>query len=387
MFSEKRNGNLEQISNMITQSKSQLSKRNFSFVNVGWDDCSRGYGSSIGPNISDWSFKLKDGRILPFIRGPNYLDKTTTIRAKNIAIVVGNEKANGKLYPISFQHYLSNYGKYTPGVPDDTNLQASENELVTIRYIAVICPENEYGHSEIVPTSYNYQTKDRKNPKNIIGSSFHLGTGSRTDGPKCESVYLVKTNPDGFQENTYFRVTNEDKESEEQKKATHSCLGTRSTGIGRNRVMCFQIPRKQTETVQYRGAPPKTLFRGGGGVSKGNVSYGSSAGEHKMESKIKYERDKTQNITLTFAYYYTLPKSGKFNESEINDIMDTIDNSYTDIKSEWTGSLVNGEGYGKFKEKKPLVVLPEITEEDYVTYNQKITNFPKDLDSFLVFPS
>ncbi len=385
MFSDRKN-QTQQINNLIKKTQPELKKRNFSFVNVGWDDCSRGYGSSIGPNISDWSFQLKNGEILPFIRGPNYQDKTMTMRAKDIAIVVGNENSKGQLYPINFQQYLSNYGKYTSGVPDDTNLQASENELVTIRFISVIVPEDKYGTCELVPTSYNYQTKDRKDPKNIIGASFHLGTGSRTDGPKSEGVYLVKTHSNGFQENTYFRITNENKESDDQKKATKSCLGTRSTGLGRNRVMCFQIPRKQKKKVQYRGAPPNKIYRCRG-ISKGNVSYGSSAGEHQMVNGIEYERDKTQNVTLTFAYYYTLPQSGEFTESEINDIMDTIDKSYTDIKSEWTGSLVTGEGVDKFKEKKPLIVLPEIKEEDYLTYNQKVTQFPKDPSSFFVFPS
>lgn len=385
MFSNRKNQS-QQINDLIKKTQPELKKRNYSFVNVGWDDCSRGFSSSIGPNISDWSFQLKNGYVLPFIRGPNYQDKTLTMRAKDIAIVVGNENPNGQLYPINFQQYLSNYGKYTPGIPDDINLESSDNELVTIRFISVIVPEDEYGTCELVPTSYNYQTKDRKDPKNIIGASFHLGTGSRTDGPKSEGVYLVKTHSNGYQENTYYRITNENKETEEQKKATKSCLGTRSTGLGRNRVMCFQIPRKQKNKIQYRGCTSKTLFRGGG-VSKGNVSYGTSTGEHKMVNGIEYERDKTQNVTLTFAYYYTLPKSGEFNISEIEEIMNTIDKSYTDIKSEWTGSLVTGEGFDKFKKKKPLIVLPEIKEEDYLTYNQKITNFPKDNDSFFVFPS
>ena len=60
MFSDRKN-QTQQINNLIKKIQPELKKRNFSFVNVGWDDCSRGYGSSIGPNISDWSFQLKNG--------------------------------------------------------------------------------------------------------------------------------------------------------------------------------------------------------------------------------------------------------------------------------------------------------------------------------------
>ena len=386
---------------MATQQKNTMktineiiNKRNFQYVKVGWDDCSRAYGSSIGSNISDWTFKMKNGKILPFIRGPNYEDKTITLSAKDIAIVIGNDNVGAKLKTVSFQNYMENYGKYTPGVPDDVNLSASSDELVTVRYIAVICPEDEHGTCELVPTCYNYQTRDKKDPKNFIGASFHMGVGSRTDGSNCESVYLVKPNKDGYQENTWFRLTNSNKETEEQKKAVGSVLGTRSTGIGRNRVQCFQIPRKQVKKIQMRGGgKKKSLFRSFGtdthktrGISEANVSYGSSAGRHNMVNGITYERDKTQNATITFAYYYSSPQNGEFEESEINEIMDTIDKSYIDTKAKWIGSLVTGEGYGTFKSTKAPIKLPEITQEDYLTFNQKVTCFPKDIVDLQMFP-
>ena len=44
-------------------------------------------------------------------------------------------------------------------------------------------------------------------------------------------------------ENTWFRITDSEFETEEQKKAVGSVMGTRSTGVGRNRAMYFQIPR------------------------------------------------------------------------------------------------------------------------------------------------
>lgn len=420
MFSQKvqsvMNNNVEVVTNLKKSAKA-LEQHNLQIVSVGWDDASRAFNSSIGSNISDWTFKLKDGTILPFIRSPNFTDKTLTISAKDISLIVGNERPNGNLKAITFQNYLEHYGKYTPGVPDYVNLSSGPNELVNIRYIAVVVPESNRGSQEVVPTAYNYQTFSDKNPKNIVGASFHLGVGTTTDGAKEKNVYLVKTNttahtqsddscndidnPDhdslakylDYQEDTWFQITNEKCESKEQKKAVASILGTRSTGNpSRNRVQCFQIPRKQTkrliakglrslesdsdnETVRYRS------------INKGNVSYGSSAGKH-TKIKMKYERDVSQHVTITFAYYFTT-KDGNLTNDDISEISSTLKNSYTDTKSKWIGSLVTGEGEAtsEYSKTEPPIKLPELTQTDILQFNQKVTHFPKSDADVQVFPS
>ena len=425
MFSQQEqkvmNNNYEVVTNLKKSAKA-LEQHNLQIVSVGWDDASRAFNSSIGSNISDWTFKLKDGTTLPFIRSPNFTDKTLTISAKDISLIVGNERPDGSLKAITFQNYLEHYGKYTPGVPDNVNLSSGPNELVNIRYIAVVVPENNRGSQEVVPTAYNYQTFSDKNPKNIIGASFHLGVGTTTDGAQQKNVYLVKTNkaihdqfedsckeidieerdnPEqdslakylDYQENTWFQITNEKCESKEQKEAVASILGTRSTGNpSRNRVQCFQIPRKQTkrliakglrslecdsdnETVRYRS------------INTGNVSYGSSAGKH-TKIKMKYERDVSQHVTITFAYYFTT-KDGNLTNDDISVISDTLRNSYTDIKSKWIGSLVTGEGEAtsEYSKEKPPIKLAELTQTDVFQFNQKVTHFPKSTEDVQIFPS
>ena len=392
MFSRSKKSANQIIYDIEKRTSAFLKRRGYAFNRVGWDDCSRAYNHSLGSNISDWTFKTKDGEILPFIRSSNFEDKTLTIKAKDIGIVVGNHEFGNNLTTITFQKYLENYGKYTPDVPDDLDLSASKDELITIRYIAVICREDKDGTCELVPTAYNYQTINKKDPKNIIGASFHMGVGSRTDGTNCESVYLVKTRPNGYPENTWFRLTNEHRETEEQKKSVGSVLGTRSTGIGRNRVQCFQIPRVQTKKPQYRGSGKssyKTFSKDCSlqtrSISRANVSYGSSAGKHEMVNGISYIRDKTQNVTITFAYYYSV-EDENISLEDMNNILDTLDNSYKDKKGKWLGSLVTGEGEGKFKDVKPEINLKEIEEEDYLTFNQKVTCFPKDIVDIQMFP-
>lgn len=395
----------QRIDKIRKRLSSRLKDRNYYFKDIGWDDCTRGYESSIGLNISDWSYMLKDGTVLPFIRGPNYTDRTLTIPAKNLAIIVGNEKYNNDLNAINFQKYLKEYGKYTPGVPDDLDLSnGTDDELVTIRFIGVLVPTDENGSQEVVPTAYNYQTTSKTDPKNFIGASFHMGVGSRTDGPNTEKVFLVKTNENGSQDNAWFKITDEEKESEEQKKSVASVLGTQSTGIGRNRVQCFQIPRKQVEKVRYRSAgimqfdseegSDGPIFCGSfapslKNFSVGNVSFGSSDGTHTMQKLDKYERDNTQNVTFTFAYYWTLPEDGIFEDEAIDTVMDTLDKSYLDMKGEWLGSLVTGEQEMTLhQEKKDAPIkLPKIVENDYLTFNQKVINYPENMDSIQSFPS
>ena len=423
MFSQQREQtgiNTQEVITNLRQSANLLGQHNLEIVNVGWDDASRAFNSSIGANISDWSFKLKDGTVLPFIRSPNFTDKTLTIYAKDVSLIVGNERPGGDLNAITFQNYLENYGKYTPGVPDKVNLSSGPDELVTIRYIAVIVPENSDGSQEVVPTAYNYQTYSDDNPKNILGASFHMGVGTTTDGSCTKNVYLVKTNSSDtvqfndydkksddkdslaqyldYQENTWFQITNENCESDEQKKAVSSVLGTRSTSApARNRVQCFQIPREQsTPKRKSKGLVPKGLsslsadscnesavYRG---LSTGNVSYGSSAGKHK-KIKMKYKRDKSQNVTITFAYYFTT-KDGNLNNSDVSHIATTLQNSYEDVKAKWVGSLVTGEAEQSSKSSKiePPIKLPELTQNDIFQFNHKVTHFPKSKEDVQMFP-
>ena len=410
---QKRLSNNEVINN-LRKSGSLFSKHNLELVDVGWDDVSRAFNSSIGSNISDWSFLLKDNLTLPFIRNPNFTDKTLTILAKDVSLIVGNERPQGKLKAITFQNYLENYGKYTPGVPDNVNLSAGSDELVTIRYIAVVVPENESGSQEVVPTAYNYQTYSDDNPKNILGASFHMGVGTTTDSSRTKNVYLVKTNvPDkteikesndsndslsqylDYQENTWFKITNSKHESEDQKKAVSTVLGTRSSSNpARNRVQCFQIPRKQSKTKKMRS---KGLVSKGIGshtneslvyrsLNIGNVSHGSSAGKH-TKIKMNYKRDKTQNVTITFAYYFTT-KDGKLNDDDVSHISSTLEKCYEDIKAKWIGSLVTGEASqtSQFVKTEAPIKLPSLTTDNIMQFNDKVTHFPKKKSDVQEFP-
>ena len=395
------------IKNLNKNLPQRLARYNLDYVAVGWDDCTRAKNSSIGKNISDWTYALKDGTKLKYIRHPNFGDRTLTLSTSDICVVVGNEEHNATLKPITLKEFLKNYSKYNPDMPEGIDLSSGEDEHVTLRYISVIVPVGEDGRQEVAPVCYSYNTTNNDNPKNYIASSFHLGTGTRTDNSSSQNVYLVKTNKDNTRENCWFKITSEDKETDEEKRVKASVLGTRSTGVGRDRVMCFQIPRQldkyervivdsESDSESYSesesdsesdGKPiVKAAFRsassgGTKGIQRGNVSFGSAAGATVINKQIKTNsRDTTQNITLTFAKYYTTD-TGIITDNELNEIVSNLNEMYDDKKAKWDGSIVTGESTDG-TDSKPLIKLPKLTDNDVASFINKKFNKPDEMSIF-----
>ena len=85
-------------------------------------------------------------------------------------------------------------------------------------------------------------------------------------------------------------------------------------------------------------SPESPVYRS---ASIGNVSFGSRDGDYSANFPDKLERDKTQNVTFTFAEYWTTP-DGNLGSEQVAMIADKLDKNYQDIKGEWLGSLVEG---------------------------------------------
>ena len=352
------------------------------FHNVSWEDAGRAKNSCLGGNISDWTLCLrgKGGQVAPVLRKDNFSDQTLTLRASDICLVV---EEGGIKKPVTFQNYLENFGRYTEGVPNHVNLSLTKEDLVTIRFMAVIVPEDENGSCQVVPTVYNYQTCDEKNPRNFVGASFHMGTGVRTDGEGGERIYLVKREETGELTNTWFKITNESMETETEKSVSESVLGTRSSELGRNRVLCFQIPRQKDEEDEDEEEYGPIISRGGSGgsggivpvsnkgVSVGNVSHGDSEGRYSVRKLDSYEREKGSVPTLSFVYYYT-SRDGKVSEETAKEIVSNMEKDYLDLKGIWKGSLVEGKGeYINGNTPPPPIQLSELSKKDLESISKK----------------
>lgn len=84
---------------------------------VSWEDTARLKNSCWGPNISDMTLALSQGKdtdctYLPMIRKPNFADVTTDIPINQFSVTVGNERAQTELRRISLKQYLTDASVY-----------------------------------------------------------------------------------------------------------------------------------------------------------------------------------------------------------------------------------------------------------------------------------
>lgn len=207
--------------------------------------------------------------------------------------------------------------------------------------------------------------------------------------------YDSSTKRDSTYEDTWFRITDSEHETEEQKKAVGSVLGTRSTGKGRNRVMCFQIPRKQSKMSNLRSfnqakcasgnVAPECCYRG---LGTGNVSFGTSVGKHTFDPDISMVRDKDHPITVTFGIWRTV-KDTTMSPDDVDAFASEINQCYHDTKALWVGSLVTGEKNTSVKSSstEAPIVFPKACMADVAEYNAKVTMFPKCESDVTDFPT
>ena len=117
------------------------------------------------------------------------------------------------------------------------------------------------------------------------------------------------------------------------------------------------------------------------GLSTGNVSFGSKSASNSLNPNIEtHFRDTSQNITLTFAKYYTT-NTGLLSDDEFNLIVDNLDEMYKDSKTEWDGSLVTGVATDG-SNSEPSIKLPNLTDSDVKEFIEKIKTQPKSMSVF-----
>ena len=205
--------------------------------------------------------------------------------------------------------------------------------------------------------------------------------------------YDSSTKRDNTYEDTWFRITDSEHETEEQKRAVGSVLGTRSTGKGRNRVMCFQIPRKQSFMSNLRSFNQSKCYSDNAEVcyrslGTGNVSFGTSVGKHTFDPNISLVRDKEHPITVTFGIWRTV-KDATMSPEDVDLFATEINQCYHDTKALWVGSLVTGEKNTAVKSSsnEAPIVFPKASFADVEAYNTKVTMFPKYECDVNDFPS
>jgi huntingtin len=238
----------------------------YSATEVSWNDNSRAQGSSFGSNITDARLKGKSGEDYLVVRPSNFNERIGRVRASDIALIGGNGSMGCQLAPVTLSDVVRDFGRHGgyAGVPAGTSLASERDAEVGIRFQAVFLPADadpathERG-TEVFPETYNYQTKSWQDPKNVILLCTSQGTFVQQDGPGKVPQYLHKADEKGEWRNVYLDATETrhgvamgqiETDVERQAalragKAVSTVIGTKSMGIGFNRLMTVQIPLKQ----------------------------------------------------------------------------------------------------------------------------------------------
>ncbi|ETO35472.1 hypothetical protein RFI_01591 [Reticulomyxa filosa] len=170
------------------------------------------------PCISDMTLEV-DKELMPVIRSPNYSDETWDVSIDKIAMVVGNEKKEGKLKTVPLKEYLEHFDQYMskPSFKGPLNLLANDStnkqkdSHVIMSSQACFLPVQQGHQTKFSVALYNYQST-LKNPKVLVivctskGSSAQIIQGStqtlyfNNQGKKgphlqkkknCEYIYIV----------------------------------------------------------------------------------------------------------------------------------------------------------------------------------------------------
>src|SRR3954466_10006945 len=72
---------IERVASMVDDAHAQelAQRRRLEILNLTWEDTGRWTGSSVGPNISDVTIEVQDGKrttLMPVLRFPNFSDVT-----------------------------------------------------------------------------------------------------------------------------------------------------------------------------------------------------------------------------------------------------------------------------------------------------------------------
>ena len=366
-------------------------RRGLDVVNVMWEDTGRAEGSSLGPNISDFTLQVRqkqeDGQwlsaLMPVLRFPNFTDRTGDVKADKFLIRVGNHKAGGSLESVRLGEVLKNLDKYVSlpaslGGARDLTAPRDSHYLVSAQ--AVFLPIPKQGKAEFNPVLFNYQSS-KGSPAVLTLLVTRQGTSAKViDGS-------VDRSPAGAGQELYFNAggqksafTAERKVDVEQRIAAQG--GPKSeddrSAIAKGADVLFmvQIPLVHEQRGRLGGAitTKKSKSKGGGGfggvpaggpmkvpsssaadgesegkatrreqsdVDQAVLGHGPSLGPYREGIDKRLVRDPKFPIRIT-VQFYKATSNGVVNDKDLDLAAKNIGSVYE--HADFVGSLVIPEG-------------------------------------------
>ncbi|NLP05936.1 hypothetical protein GX411_08300 [Candidatus Fermentibacteria bacterium] len=337
-------------------------------VNVTWEDTGRYYGSCWGPNISDLTIQVHHEdpltgetmlTCMPVIRYPNFYDLSADLDPDEFFLLVGNERGDDDLEPVSLTEYIDNFRSYLHD-PDSwrgrgNSLWAERDSVVLVSAQAVFLPIQESGEAVFNPVLFNYQSY-AENPAVLAilctreGTSATIIDNTRDPVPGAWS----------WGQRLFFNADGEracltgERLSDFVESGGYTGPGIEAAGEeGLNMVLLIQVPLKQKQPAyswfeEYdccceSAAPMAT----GGAMARSDVEaavvgHGELEGPFTEIDGLRIERDPRFPIRVT-VQFYKATSNGVATEEDIREIRDQIQRVYDDAS--YVGSLVIPE-YG-----------------------------------------
>ncbi len=163
---------IDRVSNMVNDEGliGRASARGLDVLDVTWEDTGREMGSSIGPNISDFSLQVRRkspwggyvSNVMPVLRFPNFSDVTGDIPADKFFVRVGNEHDSGEeLKTVALTDLLKNLKEFasTPAsIKGSGSMLAPRDTHFLVSAQAIFLPIPKKEKAEFNPVLFNYQS-------------------------------------------------------------------------------------------------------------------------------------------------------------------------------------------------------------------------------------
>lgn len=330
-------------------------------VNVTWEDTGRYAGSCWGPNISDLTIQVQHGtereRLctpMPVIRYPNFHDLSADLDPEQFYLLVGNERGEEELEPVSLSDYVWGLRDYLHDPSDwpgrRQGLWAPRDSVVLVSAQAVFLPIPEDGEATFNPVLYNYQsyegdpavlaivaTREGTSAAIIDNSSEYAPEGSWGWG---QQLFF---NSDG--QRASFTGTRLSDFLEDGGDGGGPSVGAAGEE-GLNMVLLIQIPLRQRERRNtgfddmscYDMCMPATACeQSAGGVEAAVVGHGELEGPYREVGGYRMVRDDRFPIRVT-VQFYKATEDGVATPEDIRQIAEQITRVYEDAS--YVGSLV-----------------------------------------------
>ena len=296
---------------------------------VAWNDGARGVSggslSCLGKNITDARIEAKDGGFCPYLRPHNLDEKLGVIDPTHLRMV---EKDGTPCTLKEVLTTLNGRAKYMGYTSVDPKLKPNEKVVFRVQSAWVPLAKDQTSR-KIAPTHYSYQTRDPKDPRNllVLGSAQGIFVHSDGVGQKkllAHSVgHTYQSLPgNGPEVNTHYfeaepsdtlvgRAAYDDTLPPASKKAKAVEMGVEGMGPRANCFVIVSVPLKQKPTPRWADADETDdsapIYRSLAGasfaarVSVAEEVYGSADKVH-----IDAVRDETEPIVVTLLLYNTV---------------------------------------------------------------------------------